>query len=52
VVDRRREVGLTVELVGSLFAHAEDLGDVNDSKELPARHSSLHSKITLYTSIG
>jgi hypothetical protein len=27
------------ELVGPLFAHAEDLGDLNDSKELSHRHS-------------
>jgi hypothetical protein len=38
-VDRRREVRLTAQLVGTLFAHAEELGDINDSKELPARHS-------------
>jgi hypothetical protein len=38
-VDRRREVRLTAHLVGALFAHAEDLGDLNDSKELPSRHS-------------
>jgi hypothetical protein len=38
-VDRRWEVRLTAQLVGALFAHAEDLGDINDSKELPSRHS-------------
>jgi len=38
-VDRRREVWLTAQLVGALFAHAEDLGDLNDSKELSPRHS-------------
>ena len=38
-VDRRREIRLMAQLVGSLFAHAEDLGDINDSKELPPRHS-------------
>ena len=38
-VDRRREVRLTAELVCTLFAHPEDLGDVNDSEELPPRHS-------------
>jgi hypothetical protein len=26
-------------LVGALFAHPEDLGDVDKSKELPPRHS-------------
>src|SRR6266545_2479302 len=31
-VDRRREVWLTTQLVSALFAHAEDLGDLNDSK--------------------
>jgi hypothetical protein len=30
-VDRRREVRLTAQLVGALFAHAEKLGDLNDS---------------------
>jgi hypothetical protein len=32
-VDRRREVRLAWQLVGALFAHAEDLGDLNNSKE-------------------
>jgi len=39
-VDRRREVWLTAQLVGALFAHAEHLGNLNDSKELPSRHDS------------
>ncbi len=38
-VDRRREVWITAQLVGALLAQAEDLGDLNDSKELPPRHS-------------
>ena len=37
--NRRREVRLTGQLVAALFTHAEDLGDLNDSKESPARHS-------------
>jgi hypothetical protein len=37
--DRRREVWLTPKLVRTLFAHAVDLGDVDDSKELPPRHT-------------
>jgi hypothetical protein len=37
-VDRRREVRITAQLVGPLFAHAENLGDLNDSKELPSGH--------------
>jgi hypothetical protein len=39
MIDRRREVRPLPELVGPLLAHAEDLGDLNDSKELPPRHS-------------
>jgi hypothetical protein len=35
-VDRCREVRLRPQLVGALFAHAEHLGDLNDSKELSA----------------
>jgi hypothetical protein len=38
-VSGRREVRLTAQLVGALFAYAENLGDVNDSKERPLRHS-------------
>jgi hypothetical protein len=38
-VDRRREVRLTAQLINSLFAHAEHLGDVDDSKELPPHHT-------------
>jgi hypothetical protein len=34
-----REVELTAQLVGALFAQVDYLGDLNDSKELPARHS-------------
>jgi hypothetical protein len=30
---------VTAQLVGALFAHAEELGDINDSEELPPRHS-------------
>jgi hypothetical protein len=37
-IDRHREVRLTAQLVDALFAHAEDLSDLNDSKELPPRH--------------
>jgi hypothetical protein len=39
MIDRRREVRPPPELVGSLLADAEDLSDLNDSKELPTRHS-------------
>jgi hypothetical protein len=35
----RREVRPSTQLVGALFAYAENLGDVNDSKERPLRHS-------------
>jgi hypothetical protein len=28
-----------MQLVGALFTHAEDLGDLNNSKELPPRDS-------------
>jgi len=39
MIHRRREVRPPPELVGPLLAHAEDLGDLNDSKEIPARRS-------------
>jgi hypothetical protein len=38
-VDRCREVRVKAQLVGALLAHAEDLRELNDSKELPPRHS-------------
>jgi hypothetical protein len=37
--NRRREVWIMAELVGTLFGDAEELGNVDDSKELPPRHS-------------
>ena len=40
-IDRRREVRPPPELVGTLLAHAEDLCDLNDSKELPPSHSPI-----------
>jgi hypothetical protein len=40
VANRRRDVRLTAQLLGALFAHAENLGDLNDSKELSSRHGS------------
>ena len=42
-VDRDREVWLTAELVSSLFAHAEHLGDLNDSKELSSPHNQQYA---------
>jgi hypothetical protein len=36
LVDRRREVLQPAQLVGSLLGDAEDLGDVDQTQELPA----------------
>lgn len=43
-VDRRREVWLTAQLLGSLFAHAGELGDVDEAHEPPTAHGRFPSE--------
>jgi hypothetical protein len=39
-IDRDWEIRPPPELLGPLLAHADNLSDLNDSKELPPPHSS------------